>query len=449
MSRKLFVAGFVLLAAALLSAGSAFAQVNFKSGAAERIRYEYWKNDFDMESHHYDKGDRSYFRFKTSLWGQVDYEDSLGLFAKLTNENKAYTLYGGNANGGKDYHYDPDEWVFDNLYLDIKKVLNSSVDLRVGRQDFLGATGYGEGFLLADGTPSDGSRTYYFNALKASWAMDERKTLDFIYINNPRDDEFLPVFNGKSSPAPLNFTDEEAYVLYLKNKVDKDLSVETYYIYKREGAVGGTGTLQGEKGYINTLGAFVKKVLDPWTLRGQFADQFGQYGNNDRRGMGGYAFVDRDFKEALWAPTATAGVIYLSGDDKKTGRNEAWDPLFSRYPWYSELYQSSFTGEAGTPAYWTNLQMYRLGLSAKPAEKMKLSFFYNFLRANQTIPENSTYSYSGKGKDRGHLEQAKVEYTFTKNLSAYVQGEYFQPREVYSSSADDAVFVRAEVMIKF
>jgi len=448
MFRKLFILTPVLLAAAVLFSGGAFAQVDFKAGAAERIRHEYWKNDFDMDSHHYDKGDRNYFRFKTSLWGQAYYDDSVGLFVKLTNENKAYTFYGGNANGGKDYHYDPDEWVFDNLYFDAKKVFGSDVDLRIGRQDFLGATGYGEGFLIADGTPSDGSRTYYFNAVKASWAMDEQKTLDFIYINNPRDDEFLPVLNGKTVPTPLNFTEEEAYVFYLKNKVNKDLNVEPYYIYKREGAVGGSG-LQGQKGYINTLGIFVRQALAPWTLRGQFADQFGKYGAEDRSGMGGYAFVDRDFKETVWTPTATAGVIYLSGDDKKTGKNEAWDPLFSRYPWYSELYQSSFTGEAGTPAYWTNLQMYRLGVSANPAKKMKLSLFYNFLRANQTIPASSTYSYSGRGKDRGHLEQARVDYAFTKNISAYLLAEYFQPKNVYTSSADDAVFVRTEVQIKF
>jgi len=444
MFRKLFIAAAALLIAAFLSSASAFAQVNFKGGVAERMRHEYWSNNWDMENHHYDKGDRNYFRLKTSFWGQADYEN-LGLYAKMTNENKAYTFYGGSAD--KKYHYDIDEVVFDNLYLDLNKPMDLPVSIRMGRQDFLGPTGYGEGFLIADGTPMDGSRTYYFNALKTSWTVNERNTLDFIYINNPRSDIYLPVINKSKPTTQLNYTDEQAYVFYLKNKGIKNLCLEPYYIYKTEGYTGGSG-LQAQRGYINTLGAFGKYNLDPWTLRAQLADQFGKYGDNDRFGLGGYAFVDRDFKETVWSPGVTAGVVYLSGDDKKTDKNEGWDPLFSRYPWFSELYQSAFTGESG-PAYWTNLQMYRLGVSANPAKKMKLSFFYNFLRANETIPASSTYSYSGKGKDRGHLEQARIDYTFSKNVAAYFLAEYFQPKDVYTSSADDAVFLRTEIQIKF
>jgi hypothetical protein len=195
---------------------------------------------------------------------------------------------------------------------------------------------------------------------------------------------------------------------------------------------------------------FANPALDPWTFRGQFADQFGKYGSDDRTGMGGYAFVDRDFKEALWSPSATAGVVYLSGDNKKTNKNEGWDPLFSRYPWLSELYCSAFTGESGV-AYWTNLQMYRLGGSVKPTQKTKFSLFYNFLRANQSIPASTAFSYSGEGKNRGHLESAKLEYTINKYVSTYFLAEYFQPSRggVYSKSADDAVFLRTEVQIKF
>ena len=51
---------------------------------------------------------------------------------------------------------------------------------------------YGEGFLLSDGTPQDGSRTFYFNAARAKWKVDERNTVDFTYITNQFQDRYLP-----------------------------------------------------------------------------------------------------------------------------------------------------------------------------------------------------------------------------------------------------------------
>ena len=64
--------------------------------------------------------------------------------------------------------------------------------LRIGRQDFLGPDMYGEGFLLMDGSPADGSRTFYFNAAKLRWKINEKNSLDFVYIDDPRTDVFLP-----------------------------------------------------------------------------------------------------------------------------------------------------------------------------------------------------------------------------------------------------------------
>jgi hypothetical protein len=76
-------------------------------------------------------------------------------------------------------HWDPDEVIFDNFYVDLKKPGGAPVDFRIGRQDLIGQ--YGEGFLISDGTPGDGSRTFYFNAVKAAWAVNGEITFDMIY----------------------------------------------------------------------------------------------------------------------------------------------------------------------------------------------------------------------------------------------------------------------------
>ena len=373
----------------------------------------------------------------------MDFSDKISLFTKLTDEFRAYTYFYQSSSRKKGLGFDINETVFDNLYLDIKDVLGLPVDLRFGRQDFLFT--YGEGFLIMDGTPLDGSRTFYFNAFKSTWKINEKNSLDFVYIRNPRDDLYLPIINEGKSPQALNITDEEAYMLYLKSKSFEDLHLEGYYIYKREDDDGGV-RLQGQKGKINTFGSFAKYNFSPYALRGQLAFQFGDYGLNDREALGGYLFLDRSFDDNLWSPSASVGFVYLSGDDPSTTKNEGWDALFSRWPWMSELYSLTYNGESGID-YWTNLKMARAELALKPSKKTKLRFWYNVLWANET-PVGTSF-VTGLGKTRGHLPQVRFDYAINENISAYILGEYFIPGSFHADNADDALFLRTEVTIKF
>jgi len=438
-----------------------YAAPQFKFGFYERMRYEYWKNLFDMDNGQPDN--RNYFRFKTSVWGKMDVDKDLSFFAKLTNEFKAYTEFQGStatvpdkSATKKGYHFDISEVVFDNLYADVNNVFNLPVDLRIGRQDFMGQ--YGEGFLIFDGTPQDFTRTFYFNAAKASWRADEKNSLDFIYINDPRTEEFLPVINRTmyvqvanprldKVPQALNTTDEEAYVLYWKNKSVKNLALENYYIYKREGWKGGTG-MQGEKGVINTVGSFARYDFSPFTVRGQLAFQFGSYGTQDRQAIGGYLYLDRDFKNVKYTPKFSLGSIYLSGDKLGASKKTAWDPLFSRYYWISDIYACSIAKDTGNniSGYWTNLEVWRAEFSFVPTKKSKVTLRYNFLRAPEEVAANAVVS--GKGKDRGHLPQLRYDYTFNKNVSTWCLLEYLIPGNFYRDN-DPAIFFRADVTVKF
>jgi hypothetical protein len=316
-------------------------------------------------------------------------------------------------------------------------------DLRLGRQDL---NNYGENFLIYDGAPGDG-KSAYFNAAKAVWRMDDKNSLEFIYINNPRDDEFLPVINEDKAPQNLTTTDEQAGILYLRNKLNKDLALESYYIYKREGEDGGTG-YQAQKGIINTFGSFVKYNFAPFTLRTQAAYQFGTYGNQDRSALGGYAFLDREFKRA-WKPIVSLGFIYLSGDDRDTTKNEAWDQLFNRgCGWMSELYSNTIKLDTGISGYWSNIEMWRTSLVLVPTEKMKLSFFYNYLRPAESVAMNVANNLAGKKGSRGHLPQARIDYAFNKNICAYFLAEYFIPGSFYIDR-DDTLFLRTQIEFKF
>ena len=462
MCKKITIALSILIVTSILLTCQAFAETSFKYGGSERMRHEYWKNWKDMDNCQLDT--RNFFRFKTSLWGQMDVDKDFTLYAKLTNEFKSYTYFGGTTgsvpdktNSKRGYRFDINEVVFDNLYADMKGFLDLPVDLRLGRQDFLGT--YGEGFLIMDGTPQDGSRTFYFNAAKASWSIDDKRGLDFIYINDPRNEEALPVINRlmvpnaatpslDKAPQLLNTTDETGGVLYFKDKSRKDLSLEAYYIFKKEAEEGGSG-YQAQKGKINTIGAFTKYNFSPYTLRTQGAFQFGDYGTNDRYAFGGYGFLDKDFKDARFSPKFSGGIIYLSGDKQSSARNEGWDPLFSRWPWMSELYVNTMAGETLIPGYWTNMQIYRLELSLNTTKKTKLSLNCNYLRANAQVAASSVGSvFSGKGKERGYLPQARFDYKINDSVSTYFLGEYLKPGNFYEDN-DPAIFLRTEVLVKF
>lgn len=426
--------------------------VKLKGGVYERIRHEYWKNNQDMEDTYYGGGDRNFFRFKTSLWGQVDYEETFSLFGKLTNEIKSYNLLG--SGGRKVYysdhrHWDPDETIFDNLYVDVKRPADIPVSFRIGRQDLLNQ--YGENFLICDGTPGDGSRTFYFNALKASWTMDNENTLDMMYMKTPRDDQWLPVINEDKSPVALTTTAEEGFAFYWKNKSVKDLALEPYFMYKHEDDDYGSG-YQSKSSKIRTVGAFSKYSIAPWTLHGQLAHQSGEYGDDDRQAVGGYLFADFDLNKSEMKPVLSAGYVYLSGNKQRTPKQEGWNPLWCRFPIYSELYAQSFQYESGN-SYWTNLSMYRIGVTLIPFKQAKFNMNYSFLRANELVAANATGNLSGTGKNRGHLIIGKLDYTFNKNVASYLLGEYFIPSDgsngFYTDAADPAIFIRTQLELKF
>lgn len=442
---------FILTAAGIFVSSYAGAadklDLKFKAGGSERIRQEYTRDITDLNSS--GKDNRNYFRFRTSLWGQVDFNKDTDLYTKLTNENRAYMYWGGasasagKSAGKKGYHYDINETVFDNLYFDVRNLLGFPLDLRLGRQDL---DSYGEGFILKDGTPLDGTRTFYFNAVKAVWRINEKNSLDLLAIKDAKTDEMLPVINKVDGKQQLNSSKERAIGLYHKTDSFKDLRWENYYLYKEEEGAG-AARMTAKETRLHTVGSFAKYTFSPWTLRGQIAGQFGRYGCNDREGLGGYIFVDREFKEAIWSPQLSGGFTYLSGDNKSTPKNEAWDPLFSRDAWYSTLYSTYLASETET-SYWTNLQIYRASLTFNPLKKLKAIFWYNYLRANDQVAPTATL-FSGKHKDRGHLPQAKIEYAFNKNITTYFLAEYFIPGDFYVKTADDALFLRTELSIKF
>ncbi|MFO7956005.1 MAG: hypothetical protein R6X33_02775, partial [Candidatus Brocadiia bacterium] len=53
------------------------------------------------------------------------------------------------------------------------------------------------------------------------------------------------------------------------------------------------------------------------------------------------------------------------------------------------------------------------------------------------------------GYTRGHLVVATLKHTFNKYMSGHLWAEYFHPEDYYAADADEAVFLRWQLMFKF
>ena len=429
----------------IVFAVSAFCEDNFNYGFMLRLRQEYFKNAWDFNNQSPIFNNDNYFRIKGCFWMKYNFNKNVSIYTRLTSEPDIYLNSKGTLRKSAGRPIGDDEIVFDNLYLDVKNAFGLPLDLRIGRQDFLFT--YGEGFVILDGTPYDGSRTVYFNATKATYHFNKENSLDFIFIYNRSEDEYLPVINNLE--RRLNTSDEKAFVLYGKLKPAERLSLEPYYIYKSEDAYKTKGGTNIPKLELNTVGTRSVYSFAPWRLRGELAYQFGDYENYiDRNGLGGYVYLTRFFKEKKFSPSLDFGFAYLSGDyDKTKNMNTGWDPLFSRWPWISELYLFSYVIEGNEPAYWTNLQLWRATLKLNLTKKTNLAIVYNYLRANECL--NGIGSF-GTGKERGHMPQIILKHKFNKNISGHLWCEYFIPGDFYASNNQDpALFLRWQMVFKF
>jgi len=434
-------------------------------GASLRLRQEIWDNVVDLGAVPSAQPDRNFFRLRIQLWDNVKFSENFGAYVRITTEPKYYTgpyrLTLDNGTNRK--RFDQDEVVVDNLYIDIKKTFELPVSFRIGRQDFLGKDMYGEGFLILDGTPGDGSRTFYFNAIKARIDIAQGHSVDLVYVSNPKTDIYLPslhpaYFDRASGglyidhKKRLTGSNERGFWIYGRHKIIDGLNIEPYYIYKKEKEYDVV-----KESHINTFGMRAVFKISDFSLRGEFAKQYGKYENGTKRsGFGGYAFAGYTFTKCPVKPTLEAGYVYLSGDKTDTAKDEGFNPLFSRAPQWNELLIYTLVPETAgkggpIPGYWTNFEAFVVNLKLKPIKDMEIKLSYQHLWADEkTNITSGTYKdmFSNNGKNRGDLLAFITNYKFIKNLDGMLQIEYFEPGNFYSDKARNATFIRWQLQYK-
>ncbi|MBI1752796.1 MAG: alginate export family protein [Acidobacteria bacterium] len=414
----------------------------YEFGFEERVRSEDWDNIAD---HNNAKADyRTHYRFRTRAWLTANLTKDLELSAGLCSENRKTTR-------PENFRYNGREVVFDTLYLDY--TFSPAFSVRVGRQNLM----RGEGFVLFDGSSGDGSRTTYFNAIDATFTWSKSK-LEFLVISDPKEDK-LPVVNEIKNPAEkvlLNEWDEQGLGLYYTGREIPGTSLEGYYFYKTEKKDYRAVTspaLQPDR-RIHTLGGRVVQDLQGgWTLSAEAA---GQQGTQDARpgtldhardisAWGGYARTKKTF-EGGWKPSVSLAYIAQSGQDRSSDKITAWDPIFSRWPKWSEFYVISVAPEKAI-GYATNNSMWEAEFKCSPTKALDLRATL-YKMAAMEAPAAAPGPIFSNGKDRGLLWQTRADYRFSPSLKGHVLYEHFTPGSFYSGD-DSGHFLRFEFSYTF
>jgi len=382
----------------------------------------------------------NYTRHKSSFGVLWKSSEQLEFFGKVSNEFRIYLApKGRKANN---------EIFIDNLYVKWKQESVIPFTLTVGRQDIH----LGEGFVVMDGQASAGSRSFYFNALRLDLTPWENHQFTLYYGYVPRTDNFLPVI--KLTRGDDQILEEQSYTsmgTYYAG-VFPFAKIEAYFIRK--------DTRKNEffpsEFHFNTIGTrIVGRFSDVLTLTGEAALQRGNIKetaltgepSRDMASFGGHAHLDYSFPEGLvFFRTITFGGIFLSGDDPTTSDCiEAWDPVHSRWPKWSESYIYTLLPE-NRVAYWSNLNSIYLTLSGKIMDNLTAMISYYTLGAQHTTPE-MTFP-GGTGKNRGNLAIVQLLMTFSKNLTGHILWEHFLPGDFYFPEASDYNWLRFEMLLK-
>ena len=398
-----------------------------------RLRETYIGNAFTLSKHDPDH-EWHWQRQRARVWATATPTDDISIDLRLAWEGKHFDRPLSREN------WLPTSLLFDRFNIRYSNVLGLPLTIQAGRQDLM----FGDGWLVMDGTPLDGSSTVFFDAVRFTVDLEDIDTsIDLIYFEQDAEEDgwFCPLVDENRF---LIEQDETGAIIWVSNKSLSKTQIDGFAIYKRSRPV----LAGGDQGEIYTVGLRLQhKFTDQLSLTTNVAGQFGRRNGNPVCAMGRMARLRYAMRDE-WKSSVWVDYEYLSGDRPGTGRDEAFDILWGRWPRFSELYLYHKAGETRIGQY-TNLHRVGAGWSAHPTDRMELRAGYHLLfRDHNTYRDRS--GFSDGGCFRGQLATGRVIYKFSRQLSGHLTGEVFCPGGYYSDERNDtALFLRAELVFSF
>ena len=429
-------------------------------GADLRIRDEYFDDlmTLDPKARLHEQ---NMIRIRTRLWTSITPVENLSLNARITDEIREWTKPAAYTPMKGQTGLDMREGLVDNLNVEMKNVAGLPLTIKAGRQDLF----LGEGWLTGDGTPNDGSWTYYLDAARFTYELkDQQTTIDAIgIIQDAYDDGWLPTIN----PQRLIEVEqnEMGAILQVANSSLSAANSTGYFIYKNDSRV----ARNGDNADIYTVGGRLNGLVsDHWKYAAEGAYQFGRKadanikwpattaGSSDYRGLNAYGFNSKLtylFKDRL-NNQLSCSLELLSGDNPNTGTDEMFDVLWGRWPRWSEIGLYGYAAETrvGQEA---NLVRFGPTWTINPIKDMEFSASYYALFAmtdtptRQVVPPSvSSPLFSNDDNFRGHFASGVLKYKFSRHMNGHLWSEFLMPGGYY---ANDTLitWLRAEVMFTF
>jgi hypothetical protein len=429
-------------------------------GADFRWRWEYYDNSTSFNDATYSDL-QSYFRYRARVWTTLQMDKDIDINARMVYEPRTYFLPNSDV-ADKQGTAGPtrvNEALLDKLNVTMRNFMDLPVTAVIGRQDIV----LGAGWLVAEGTPMDGSRTGFFDAARFTWMIDTENTLDLIYADQRASENawLHPINSQDFLFAP---TDDQDGMLYWTNKSIKDTVLEGYILYRNSNPVNGpypnsgvssSNSFKSDRG---TYGGAISQKLDKnWDYRVEAAFQNGhaQTSGSSTSESDIDAWGTNNVLTYKWNDpcenTTHFGWEFLSGEDDSS--ITGFDTMWGKYARWSDLYANAYKYEAG-PANWTNLSKFDIGHSFKLDPQWTLSGdYYLLLAPNQPLDgtqPNSSGPEFGSGNLRGQMLQTYLRYQYTKQLAGHLGAEYFFPGNYYSpDTRDEAMFFRAQLEYTF
>ena len=399
-----------------------------------RLRHEFWNNQDDLNE---DLDDLySFFRLKLYLGGGLRPSENTEIYTRLIYEGRYYGHKGTGDSIGNDKYFNPErhymEVVFGQLFFKWKNIANTPLAITIGRQN-LHDQGFGNQWLIGDGTPLDGSKTFYFNAARINYAFNEYTSLDLVSLVSFAEDPI--VLYSQVDKSVTNITDEYGGWLWFKHQLSPQFPYRAYYLFKHE--VGGGNLQRKEISNIHTLGFHIKPENKHLWLDAQMAVQAGNYGQVSRKGLGVFMYGGYQHKENNWSIKAGPWYMYLSGDNPDTESFESFNNLYGGYPNDDELFINTWVRESGL-SMWTNINLFGAYLEYMPSPKLNIRAWYHLMYANHL----NHGDFFGQGTYRGQMVMLKVMKEFGKRLKAYYMFEYLWAGDYYFIGADNVILSR-------
>ena len=368
--------------------------------------------------------DRFWHRFRARVWGTATVAKDLEVNFGLVTEPRYY------CREDRRHQFIRHEGIFYRLNVKASNILDQPISAKVGRQDIR----LGEGWLVLEGTPSDGGRTIHFDAIRITGEHKESKTtVDLIYIDNHANSSaFIRPFNDRD--LNLAEQDEQGAIFYLTNKSLPHKQIDGYFIYKRDhGKVASSGT----NGELYTLGGLIKGDIDDnWKYYVELAGQTGHTSGKNVCALAGNSKLNYHFNDPM-KNVARLFYEYISGSSDP---DQDFDRLWGRYGQWGET-SGALSAIEGKAENNGNMHRVGAGWTVEPTKKVKILADYHLMFADHNRSTATASGLSNGGKFRGQQVTAVVKYKHNEHVNTRLVGEIFFPGDYYNKTRNDIATV--------